>query len=415
MKTIFTGFAPNMTADDLKTACGFLFFPWRWRSWKRGDAPKKVEAWLQDFFDVSTAMTLDSGRSALSLSLRALGVGKGDDVLVQAYTCVVVVNAIRWIGANPIYVDMKENFFMDPEDAERKITQNAKAIVIQHTFGIPAPLDELLAIAARHRLKTVEDCAHTIGGRYQGKLLGTFGDIGMFSFGSDKMISCVRGGAVITDDPIIGKRLKEFCDALPYPSCHRMAQYLVHYPIFFIGKKWYHLLLGKALLWLSRHLHITPDIVTAKEKRGVNTGEYPTKLPHALAAIALQQLNGLEDTLVHRKKIARLYGKNIHNSRVTLQHDPREEEDVAYVRYPILTDHPKQLLRHAKRRGIILGDWYDSVVAPCVNGCPHAKYEEESCPRAENASRGSVNLPTDISISESDAGRIIHCINAYME
>ncbi|MBU2233847.1 aminotransferase class I/II-fold pyridoxal phosphate-dependent enzyme, partial [Patescibacteria group bacterium] len=255
-KTIFTSFSPNLTGRDTLIALKYLCLPWRWLSWQNGKYPAIVEKKLQKFFDVKFCNVFDSGRSALHFALKVLGAGDRVEVLVQAYTCVVVANAINWTGAKPIFVDIGEDFNIDPVDLVKKITAKTKILIIQHTFGLPAKLDEILAIAKQHNLKIIEDCAHSLGARYHGKLTGTFGNIGMLSFGSDKIISCVRGGALITNDNEISKKIKELNNKLPEPTLLKIIQHLLHYPAFYLSKPVYHLFIGKIILKLAKKLNI---------------------------------------------------------------------------------------------------------------------------------------------------------------
>ena len=104
------------------------------------------------------------GRVALYAILRALGVGAGDEVLIAGFTCVVVPNAVRFAGATPVYADIAPGSYnLDPASAERTITPRTRAMIVQHTLGLPAELDELLALAEQHNLVVIEDCAHTLG------------------------------------------------------------------------------------------------------------------------------------------------------------------------------------------------------------------------------------------------------------
>ena len=119
-----------------------LFVP---RSWYAGPSVDAVEDWMKKYHEVDFAQTYDSGRSALYCALKALGVGEGDQVLVQAYTCLVVVNAIVWTGAEPVFVDVGDDLNMDVSDARQKYTSKVKAMIIQHTFGSLADINGLLA------------------------------------------------------------------------------------------------------------------------------------------------------------------------------------------------------------------------------------------------------------------------------
>ena len=148
-KPIFTGFSPNLTLSDTFTACGFLFLPWKWATLRMGGAQKKVEVWLEKYFESKHAYNYDSGRTALNHALKACEIKEDDEILVQSYTCMVVSNAITWTGAKPIYVDIKNDFNMDSDDLEKKITDKSKVLIIQHTFGKPADLKSLIAIAKK--------------------------------------------------------------------------------------------------------------------------------------------------------------------------------------------------------------------------------------------------------------------------
>lgn len=415
-KTIFTGFAPNLHTDDVKIACRFLFLPWYWTKWRRGDAVKKAETWLSGYYK-TPVITFDSGRSSLFFALKTLGVKTGDDVIVQAFTCVVVINAIRALGAHPIYVDIVDDFNMSTVDLEKKITSKSHIIIIQHTFGTPAAMDELMTIAKKRNLKVVEDCAHAIGATYRGKLLGTFGELAIISFGTDKMVSCVRGGGVIVNDLNYKNTIRIEQEKLPQTPRRLLWQHLMHYPVFYIGKATYHLGVGKAILWFAQKLHITNKIIYSEEKRGEPMVHFPTQPSNALASILLLQLSKMNTILTHRRKIAQSYERSIHNPHILLPLRLTNRNvnlsDGSYVRYPILVEHPYNLFLHTKKQGILLGNWYDSVVSPCHNGCPWSEYVPGSCPRAETLTKEVVNLPTDLVIGDQEVKRIIKSLMSY--
>ncbi|MDP2736595.1 MAG: aminotransferase class I/II-fold pyridoxal phosphate-dependent enzyme [bacterium] len=410
-KTIFTGFAPNLTGRDTLTALAYLCFPWKWLSWRQGGYAGRAEKKIKNYFGVSQAKIFDSGRSALFFALKALSAEQGTEVLVQAYTCVVVANAITQTGATPVYLDVGDDFNLDPEKLESKITARSKILIIQHTFGQPARLDKLLAIAKKHNLKIIEDCAHSLGARYQGKLLGTFGHLGMLSFGSDKIISCARGGALITGDETIGQQINNFQENLPPSSRLKIFQHLMHYPAFYLGKALYSLKIGKIILKLAKNLNIINKIIYPEEKAGERGKNYPARLPDCLAKILVNQLADLEKTIIHQKKIAALYDNLIDNKNI---YQPfKAQTDCVYLRYPILTNEPKSLVRLAKQQAIILGDWYSTPIAPGDINLGGTSYKPGDCPKAEALARQSVNLPTDRQISQADAERIIKFINSF--
>ena len=411
MKTIFTGFAPNLTKRDLSLALRFLLSPRHWREWRRGEAVESAERAIEAYLPVKHAIFFDSGRSALFFALRALGVGEGDEVLLQAYTCVVVVNAVRWTGAAPVYVDVREDFTMDPDDLEKKITAKSKVLIIQHTFGLPAQMDRLLAGAKKHGLKVIEDCAQSLGSSWQGQKLGTFGDLAIFSFGSDKGISCVRGGGVVTNDTGLDERLRDDQRRLPTTPWLKIFQHLMHYPIFAFGKAYYHLGVGKWALWFAKKSGIINRIIYRPEKHGRQVSFYPTQLPNALAAILLLQLAELELIIKHRQWVTGQYQERLRqNTRVQ---SPPEQEGTVWLRFPLIVHDPRQLHSLAKRQGIILGDWYQTVIAPGDVDMEKTGYRTVECPLAEALTSRSINLPTDRSIRAAEIERILVVINDY--
>ncbi len=400
-KTIFTGFAPNLTWSDTLNATMFLFVPWRWR---RGDGPTKLEQKLCSYFGVRHTVTFDSGRTALQLVLEAAGVKAGDEVLLQAYTCVVVPNAIRWAEARPVYVDINETLTMDFVDAEKKISPRGKAIVVQHTFGQPTDMDACLQFARKHNLIVIEDCAHTIGGKYNDQLLGTFGSAAILSFGSDKVISCGRGGAVITNDDQINNKLDKIKDKLPTVSRIRIAKALIQYPVFAVGKALYHLGVGKWLLWLARKLSLTALILEPEEKRGEIVVGFPAQLPNALAQLALRQLRTVDDA--NRKRM-----KTVDNYLATVQ---SKLLSLPLLRFPIFVEDTISLMLTAKKQGILLGDWYQTVIAPSDVDLSAVEYVMGSCPKAEEMARHSVNLPTHPGLTKKEKRRIVNGINTVI-
>ena len=407
-KPIFTGFAPNITRQDTYTACSFLCLPWKWGCIRKGKNVVKVEKWLQDYFNTKHGFCFDSGRTALHYALKALEVKEEDEILVQAYTCVVVSNAINWTGAKPIYVDVDNDFNMSPDDLIRKITDKSKVLIIQHTFGKPANLDKLVKIAKEHNIKIIEDCAHSLGAKYKEKLTGTFGDIGMFSFGTDKTISCVRGGGLITNNDSIGNRIREFQSRLPLSRKIKVIQNLLHYPVFSIGKPLYNLGIGKLILMIAKTSHIMSKIIYNPEKHGKQVLFYPSLLPNALAKILLNQIKSLEKVNKHRQEIAKTYDNKIETKEII---KPEWGNESVWLRYTIVTDKAKKLHQQCKKQGIILGNWYDSVIAPCDIEKKQTGYSASSCPNAEKLAKGSINLPTNRHVSTKDAERIVQIVN----
>jgi dTDP-4-amino-4,6-dideoxygalactose transaminase len=152
----------------------------------------------------------NSGTSALHVAMLLLGVGPGDEVITTPFTFVATSWAISYVGAKPVYVDIDDaTFNLDPKLSERAITPRTKAVMPAHLYGHPFDLDPILAICKKHKLPLVEDTAQAHGAKYNGKIVGAFGDISCFSFYPGKNLgACGEGGALLTNNPVFDKRAR---------------------------------------------------------------------------------------------------------------------------------------------------------------------------------------------------------------
>ena len=146
------------------------------------------------------------GSAALWITLLGLGVGPGDEVIVPGFTYVASISAIVYTGATPILAEIDQTFDLDPVDVEAKITPRTAAILVVHMLGAPARINELKAIADRHGIPLVEDCAQAFGATYEGRGVGGFGAAGTYSFNEFKTITCGDGGMIVTDDEALYER-----------------------------------------------------------------------------------------------------------------------------------------------------------------------------------------------------------------
>jgi dTDP-4-amino-4,6-dideoxygalactose transaminase len=162
------------------------------------------------FCQTTEAIGVNSGTSALHLSLLAAGVGQGDEVITVPFTFVATVAAIEYAGARPVLVDVEPDFLtMDPARLEAAITPRTKAIIPVHVFGQPADMDPIMAIARKHGLVVIEDACQAHGSEYKGRRCGSIGQLGCFSFYPGKNLGAYgEGGAVVTSDPDLAKRIR---------------------------------------------------------------------------------------------------------------------------------------------------------------------------------------------------------------
>lgn len=169
----------------------------------------KFEEEFAKYNKVKSAVVTMNGTAALQLALVTLGIGEGDEVIVPSMTFISSVNSIKYVGAEPVFVDVeRDTFVMDVNKVEELITEKTKAIMPVHIYGYPVEMDELNRIAKKHNLYVIEDATEALGTTYKGKLAGTLGDVGCFSFNGNKLITTGAGGMLITDNEKIGERAK---------------------------------------------------------------------------------------------------------------------------------------------------------------------------------------------------------------
>jgi perosamine synthetase len=409
IKQIGIASAPNAEKIDVKLSMQSLFNPFRWR---KGTAIAQLEAEFAKKFGGVGAVSFESGRVSLWAILKALGIGDGDEVIVQAFTCVVVPDAVIWTGATPIYVDVRDNFNADPEEIERAITPRTKAIVVQHTFGIAAEVDKVMAIARKQRVVVIEDCAHTVGGVYKKGLLGSWAPISFFSFGQEKAISSVRGGIVVTKDAQFAEKLRDTQSSLKFLSRRSIVRYLLHPILWSIVNPTYYLVLGKGLLFLAYRLRLTGFLVTPEELRAGKPPQFPAKLANAQAAAALSQLNRVERFNKKRTELAVYYHR--HLGKILGIKTP-EDFSSPLLRFPMRLGNSSGLREYARTRHTILGNWYNEPIYPKGTDLAKVCYKKEMYPNAERLSQEVINLPLNPTITTKEAARVVKIVTEYLK
>ena len=355
--------------------------------------------------DGLTARSFWKGRVALFAILRALGLGSGHEIVLPGFTCVVVPNAMRLVGATPVYADIEAGSYnIDPASVAERVTERTRALLIQHTFGIPARIDELLDLARRHELLVIEDCAHVIGGEHEGRCLGTFGDAAFFSFQWSKPYTTGLGGMAVTPSGPIGDRLAAVqAEAILPPRAARIrlwAQFQAYRRVF-----------TPRLAWPAQ------DVLRAASARGLLVGsssgaelegEMPTdhgwRMGPAQERAGQHRLPGITDRNSHAGWLARLYDERL--AAAGWPPAPRPD-GTALLRYPMQVANKERLLGKAREAHVEMGSWFESPLHP-VELDKHARfgYAEGQCPRAELAARQLVNLPLHPRVSESEAMRV---------
>ncbi len=180
-------------------------------SWiSTGPKCQELEQLFVEMLNVNYAVTLSNCTSALHLACVVCGLKEGDEVLCPSLTFAASVNSIKYVGATPVFCDIVgiDNININPADIEKKITDKTKAILVVHMAGFPCDMDKIMAIAKKHDLKVIEDACHGPLSEYKGKKLGTIGDVGCFSFFSNKNLSTGEGGMIITNNEDYDKQLR---------------------------------------------------------------------------------------------------------------------------------------------------------------------------------------------------------------
>jgi len=189
--------APDLNEADIAAVTAVLRTP----RLSLGPQMEQFEQSIARHVGVTHAVAVNSGTSALHLCIRALCISEGDEVIVPSFAFIAVANVLRYERAIPVFVDIDPRTLnLDPARIEEAITPRTRAIIVVHTFGSPAALDEILEIARRHRLFVIEDACEALGAQYDERKVGSFGDAAVFGFYPNKQITSGEGGMLVTND-----------------------------------------------------------------------------------------------------------------------------------------------------------------------------------------------------------------------
>lgn len=408
-KPIAISLSPNTENEDIFLALKLLFSPWRYFG---TDGIESLEKWFKEYFKTSFAVSFNSGRAALYAILNVLKIKKGDEVIIQSFTCVALPNAIIAAGAKPIYVDIKNDLTINLDDLKKKITKKTKAIIVQHTFGIPADITKIVKIGKSKKITIIEDCAHVIGETYKSRKIGIFGKAAFFSFGRDKAFSSVSGGMVITNDQRLGDKLTLFQKELDNPSFFWALQQLFH-PIafYFILPLYNFFSSGKIILVFLQKLHLLSFPVSQKEKEGAKQSFMIKKFSNSLAYLILSQLKKIEKYNQKRKEIGDFYIQNLKGISLIVPY----KKSIPFLRFPILIENRDAVMDFFKKQKIYLGKWYSEIVDPKGVILERVFYRKGSCPRAEFIAEKIINLPCYPTMKFLEAEKIISLLIKYVK
>ena len=275
-----------------------------------GKYVQSFEKSVSSFLNIKYAIAVNSGTAALQAALYALDIKNGDEVLIPSFTFVATANSVLSTGAKPIFVDiLKENYTMDPDDLQKKITKNTKAIVPVHLYGNVAYLDKISEIAKKFNIPIIEDSAQSLGSTFKGKYTGTFFEMGCFSMYPAKVMTAGEGGFIVTNN-------KKFRDKLLMIRNHGMV-------------------------------------------KGYDTKIFGLnlRLPEINAAIAKEKMKKLPNFLKTRQKNAELLSKLLSKSNLNLPQE-RKNEKVNWYLYTVTTPKRNIILKKLNAKGIGAASYY---------------------------------------------------------
>jgi dTDP-4-amino-4,6-dideoxygalactose transaminase len=363
---------------------------------------EKLQALLTKKF-AGNAFLFAKGRDAIEFSLRRLGIGKGDGVITQAFTCWAVEDGIRRSGATPIFADTENgtmNLSVKTATNAIKDKKNVKALIVQHTLGTPAKMKEISSFCKKQRIYLIEDLAQGYGAvDDEEKEVGTDADAVVLSFGRDKIIDAVSGGAAVIRIKNNQSKMKldDFKDELPIIFVIRD---LLSPIMTWVIRDTYLLYFGKALHFFMRNV----GFLTNPIGNDVNA---ISNLNPQFAELALYSLNRSHDDLSHRKKIALCYQQHLPTS---VQLNNYDVERSSNLRFPIFVVDPSKVIDRLSQNNIYLADrWYRSPVDR-GNLPLKSSYVNGSCPNAERLSKTIINLPTHRQITLAQAKRIVRAV-----
>ena len=329
-----------------------------------GSELKQFESDYAKYYGVGHCIGVGNGLDSLRLALTALGISKGDEVIIQANTFIATALAITENGATPVFVEADEYFGIDINAIEAAITEKTKAIMVVHLYGQPVDMDGVMTIAKKHGLKVVEDCAQAHGAKYRDRLVGTIGDAGCFSFYPMKPIGAFGdSGAVITNSDEVAEKL----------------QMLRNY--------------GSQVKYKHEIL-------------GINS-----RMDEIQAALIGINLRHMEDGNRERQTIARKYINGINNPKITLTNVRPNTEHVFHV-FPLLCENRDELYKYLEVNGIHSQIHYP---IPChLAGCYKSLgYQVGSIPMAESYAKNELSLPIYVGFRDDEIQCVIDALNAF--
>ena len=313
-----------------------------------------------DYLGVKHALGCANGTDALHLGLLASGIKQGDEVITTAFTFIATAEAIRYVGATPVFVDiLPDSLNIDPDAIRAAITDKTRAVIPVHLFGQPVDMDEIMAIANDHDLKVIEDCAQSFGSRYHDKMTGSFGNVGTFSFFPSKNLGCYGdGGMVTTNDDAVADNIRMYRN-------HGSS------------KQYYH------------------DVV------GFNS-----RLDELQAVILRIKLRHIDDYNSNRLRVAKTYNRLLENSRFSTP-SIASDRDHIFHQYTVLCDERDSVREHVLSKDVSCAVYYP---VPLHQQKAFADTSQPSLAVTEEISRRCLSFPVFPEMTEQQVETVCEAI-----
>jgi len=336
------------------------------------------------------------GRVGLYALLRALGIGPGDEVIIPGYTCVVVANAVLYLGAKPVYCDVDSySFCCSAEAVEQCIGPLTKLVICQNTYGLSYQVDEIARLARSRNIYSLEDCTHGFGGSYKGRPNGSYCDAAFYSTQWNKPFSTGIGGFVLVNSPDLASKIRSTNADLVRPRLKDILNLKMLYIArdSLITDKTYWTMIG-----LYRFLSKAGIVVGSSSRDEVSSKRMP--LNYFMRMSVTQARKGIK-ALKRFDAVQRLRKRNatLYTSFLAMKGKNAVPEaffpDHSFCKYPLLVTDKELFFQRAEASRISIGEWFSSPLHPVQGDLSEWGMESGDCPTARYLAGHVVNLPTE--------------------
>jgi len=332
----------------------------------KGPFIEEFETSFSNYIGAKYGIATSNGTTALHLALVALGIGKGDKVLVPSLDFISVANAVNYVGAKPVFIDSHPDYWcIDPSKIVENIDKQTKALIAVHLYGHPCDMDRIVKIATDYNLYLLEDCAEAHGAEYKNRKTGSFGVISCFSFYGNKIITTGEGGMCLTDDERLSEKMKILRDHGMNPN-----------------RKYWHDVIG-----------------------------FNYRMTNLQAALGVAQLQKIDHLIDNKRKIARLYANFLKDLPSVTPAPEMPWAKNVYWLYSVLVEKPfrNELINLLEKQGVeVRPFFFPSHILPPYKSNLHL-------PVAEELSAKGINLPSGPKLSENQVRRVTELMRAVLK